>query len=97
MYRVSHAARYLRAGPFPRGSPPNHAGIFRCYPEFGIASIDVTVIALWLGHEQTSTTNIYLHADMSRKERAIARTNPPTTTPGRYRPPDALLAFLEAL
>ena len=49
---------------------------------------DVTVIALWLGHEQPSTTaNIYLHADMTQKERAIARVTPPGTTPGRYRPP----------
>jgi integrase/recombinase XerD len=62
------------------------------------AGTDVTVIALWLGHEQPSTTaNIYLHADMTQKERAIARVTPPGTTPGRYRPPDTLLAFLEAL
>lgn len=62
-----------------------------------LSGVDVTVIALWLGHEQVTTTNIYLHADMSQKERAIARTTPPNTTPGRYRAPDALLAFLEAL
>lgn len=62
-----------------------------------LSGVDVTVIALWLGHEQVSTTNIYLHADMSQKERAIARTTPPNTTPGRYRAPDAVLAFLEAL
>jgi hypothetical protein len=55
------------------------------------------VIALWLGHEQVSTTSIYLHADMSQKERAIARTTAPNATPGRYRAPDSLLAFLEAL
>lgn len=59
---------------------------------------DVTVIALWLGHEQPSTTaHIYLHADMTTKERAIARVKPPGTAPGRYRPPDTLLAFLDAL
>ena len=62
-----------------------------------LSGVDVTVIALWLGHEQVSTTNIYLHADMSQKERAIARTTPPNTKPGRYRAPDAMLAFLEAL
>lgn len=62
-----------------------------------LAGVDVTVIALWLGHEQVSTTNIYLHADMSQKERAIARTTPLGTKPGRYRAPDAVLAFLEAL
>jgi integrase/recombinase XerD len=61
------------------------------------AGIDVAVIALWLGHEQVSTTNIYLHADMSQKERAIARTTPPTTKPGRYQAPDAVMAFLESL
>ncbi len=61
------------------------------------AGNDIAVIALWLGHEQVSTTSIYLHADMSQKERAIARTTPPNVTPGRYRPPDSLLAFLEAL
>jgi Site-specific recombinase XerD len=62
-----------------------------------LSGVDVTVIALWLGHEQVSTTSIYLHADMSQKERAIARTTPPNSTPGRYRAPDAVLAFLEAL
>jgi site-specific recombinase XerD len=62
------------------------------------AGVDVTVIALWLGHEQPATTaNIYLHADMTQKENAIARVAPPGTTPGRYLPPDPLLAFLEAL
>jgi site-specific recombinase XerC len=61
------------------------------------AGNDIAVIALWMGHEQVSTTSIYLHADMSQKERAIARTTPPNVTPGRYRPPDSLLAFLEAL
>jgi site-specific recombinase XerD len=62
-----------------------------------LSGVDITVIALWLGHEQVTTTNVYLHADMSQKERAIARTTPPDTTPGRYRAPDTLLAFLEAL
>lgn len=59
--------------------------------------IEITIIALWLGHEQTSTSEIYIHADMTQKQRAIARVTPPGTTPGRYRPPDPLLAFLEAL
>jgi integrase/recombinase XerD len=61
------------------------------------AGVDITVIALWLGHEQIATTNIYLHADMTHKERAIARVTAPNTTPGRYQPADTLLAFLEAL
>ena len=55
------------------------------------------MIALWLGHEQVETTQIYLHADLAIKERALARTAPPDAKPGRYRPPDALLAFLEQL
>ncbi len=61
------------------------------------ACVDATVIALWLGHERVDTTQIYLHADLALKERAIARTTPPDTRPGRYKPPDTLLAFLETL
>ena len=61
------------------------------------AGIDTSVIALWLGHEQIETTQIYLHADLELKERALAKTAPANITPGRYRPPDKLLAFLEAL
>jgi integrase/recombinase XerD len=61
------------------------------------AGTDTSVIALWLGHEQIRTTQIYLHADLSLKEQALARTRPPDTTPGRYQPPDKLLGFLEAL
>jgi integrase/recombinase XerD len=49
------------------------------------------------GHEQVATTQIYVHADMTLKERAIARITPPTTKPGRYHAPDAMLAFLEHL
>jgi site-specific recombinase XerD len=61
------------------------------------AGVDSTVIALWLGHESVEATQIYLHADMHIKEQALARTTPADTTPGRYRPPDTLLAYLEAL
>jgi site-specific recombinase XerD len=61
------------------------------------AGIETTVIALWLGHERVETTQIYLHADLALKEKALARTKPPNAKPGRYRPPDTLLAFLEAL
>jgi integrase/recombinase XerD len=61
------------------------------------AGTDTSVIALWLGHEQAETTQIYLHADLALKEQALARTKPPDARPGRYRPPDKLLAFLEAL
>jgi site-specific recombinase XerC len=61
------------------------------------AGNDITVIALWLGHEQTSTTNIYLHADMTIKQKAIDKARPPAAKPGRYQPSDSLLAFLESL
>ena len=61
------------------------------------AGIDTAVIALWLGHEQIETTQIYLHADLQIKERALEKTAPITTKPGRFRPTDKLLAFLEAL
>jgi len=59
--------------------------------------VDRTVIALWLGHESTETTQIYLHADLALKEKALARTASSRVTPGRYRPDDKLLAFLEGL
>ena len=61
------------------------------------AGVDTSVIALWLGHEQVETTQIYLHADLTLKEQALSRTTPPNVAPGRYLPPDTLLAFLEAL
>jgi site-specific recombinase XerD len=61
------------------------------------AGVDTSVIALWLGHEQIRTTQIYLHADLAIKEKALARTTPPDTKPGRYQPPDRILAFLDAL
>jgi site-specific recombinase XerD len=61
------------------------------------APVDTATIALWLGHESDQTTQIYLHADLTLKQRAIDRTAPPGTKPGRYQPPDALLAFLGSL
>jgi integrase/recombinase XerD len=61
------------------------------------AGVDVSVIALWLGHESTRTVQIYLHADMTLKERALARTAPHGTQPGRYRAPDRLINFLNSL
>lgn len=61
------------------------------------AGVDRTVIALWLGHEQVETTQIYLDADLAMKERALARTAPPSARSRRFRPKDPLLAFLEGL
>lgn len=59
--------------------------------------VDPCVIALWLGHESPVTTKIYLHADLSIKEKALMRTAPRGIKPGRYRPADALLGFLNNL
>ena len=59
--------------------------------------VDRSVIALWLGHESVETTQMYLHADMRLKEQALSRTQPLNVKPGRYRPNDTLLAFLESL
>ena len=62
------------------------------------AGIDITVIALWLGHQSIETTQIYLHADMSVKERALERTTPTGAEPGQYQPiSDELLTFLQSL
>jgi site-specific recombinase XerD len=59
--------------------------------------VDLAVIALWLGHENVETTQIYIHADMRMKEKALARIAAPPTPSGRFRPDDQLLAFLEGL
>jgi integrase/recombinase XerD len=61
------------------------------------AGVDTSVIALWLGHVSVDTTQIYLHADLHLKEKALARTRPPNGKAGRYQPPDSLIAWLEAL
>jgi site-specific recombinase XerD len=58
---------------------------------------DLATISLWLGHENPRTSQIYLHAHLALKERALARTAPPHTKPGRYQPPDRILAFLDQL
>ena len=59
--------------------------------------VDIATIVLRAGHSSTQTTHIYEHADPALKEEAIARTAPLGAKPGRYRPPDTLLAFLESL
>lgn len=57
------------------------------------AGVDTSTIALLLGHEGVVTTQIYLHADLALKERALARITPPHVRPGRYRAPKAIMAF----
>jgi integrase/recombinase XerD len=61
------------------------------------AGVDITVIALWLGHESTATTRVCVHADMTLKQQALDQTTPIGGRPGRYQPPDQLLAFLQGL
>lgn len=59
--------------------------------------VDCSMIALWLGHESMETTQVYLHADLTMKEKALAKTQPYDAPPGRYHPDDELLTFLEGL
>jgi integrase len=61
------------------------------------AQVDILTIALWLGHSGTKATYVYIHADMVLKEQALARTAPSAVSPTRYKAPDSLIAFLEAL
>lgn len=61
------------------------------------SGVDLTVIALWLGHESPVTTHGYVEADLAMKERALAAIAPPAIRRTRYRPPNALLKFLQAL
>ncbi|MCK5036317.1 MAG: tyrosine-type recombinase/integrase [Candidatus Sabulitectum sp.] len=61
------------------------------------SGVDRSVIALWLGHESMETTQIYLHADLQMKEKALALTAPHGVAPGRYKPADDIMAFLKSL
>ena len=61
------------------------------------SGVDITLIALWLGHESPSTTHIYVEADLKMKEAALKMVQPPETKQVRYRTPDRLLAFLQGL
>jgi site-specific recombinase XerD len=59
--------------------------------------VDITVIALWLGHESTETTQVYVQANLTMKEKALAKTTPVNVRQTRYQPGDKLLAFLKSL
>jgi integrase/recombinase XerD len=61
------------------------------------SGVDITVIALWLGHESPATTHMYIEADLALKERALSKLQEPSTRPVRYKPSDKLLQFLEGL
>jgi site-specific recombinase XerD len=78
---------------------PLHPHVLRhsCAMSLLQAGVDTTVIALWLGHADVRSTQPYLHADLTIKERALALVTPAAARPGRYKPTDTLLAFLEGL
>lgn len=61
------------------------------------SGVDITVIALWLGHEDTATTHMYVEADLAMKEQALMKLQPSTAAPGRFRASDNLLSFLQSL
>lgn len=61
------------------------------------AGVDVSVIALWLGHESPTTTHIYVEADLEMKEKTLKSLRPPSVKAVRFRPPDQLMQFLTAL
>ncbi|MDD5321713.1 MAG: tyrosine-type recombinase/integrase, partial [Methylococcales bacterium] len=61
------------------------------------SGVDISVIALWLGHESPKTTYMYVEADLAMKERALARLQEPGMKAVRYRAPDSLLQFLKSL
>jgi integrase len=95
---TKHAATAARANPSlatKRISP--HVTRHSCAMQLLRSGADTATIALWLGHESNRTTDIYLSTDLELKQRALARTRPAQTTPGRYQPPDTLLTFLENL
>jgi integrase/recombinase XerD len=96
---AKHAATASRHCPSLQAkSLTPHALRHTCAMSLLAAGCDTSVIALWLGHDQSSTTDrIYLHGDMSIKQRALDRTRPRHVNPGRYRPVDPLLAFLTSL
>lgn len=95
---TKHAAAAAESCPSlgaKRVSP--HTTRHTCAMQLLQSGVDTATIALWLGHESTRSTDAYLNADLELKERALARTEPPNTTPGRYQPGDTLLTFLESL
>jgi site-specific recombinase XerD len=95
---ATHAATATRHCPSLEGKRL-HPHVLRhsCAMSLLQAGVDTTVIALWLGHADVRSTQPYLHADLTIKERALALLTPAAVPAGRYRPPDGVLAFLEAL
>jgi integrase/recombinase XerD len=96
---AKHTATAAQHCPSIRSKGPTpHVLRHTCAMSLLQSGCDSAVIALWLGHENVATTaRIYLHGDLSIKERALERTRPLNVKPGRYRPADPLLAFLSGL
>lgn len=93
-----HKALAARTAPSLAAKPLSpHSLRHTCAMTLLRSGVDIAVISLWLGHADIRSTQIYLHADMRIKERALARTTPTSAKPGRYRPKDSLLTFLESL
>jgi site-specific recombinase XerD len=93
-----HAATAARACPSLKGKRVTvHLLRHTMALEMLQAGVDRAVIALWLGHESVETTQIYLEATLAMKEQALAKTTPPHGGPGRFRPGDRLLSFLNNL
>ena len=61
------------------------------------SGVDSAVIALWMGHQDIRSTQVYIHADLKLKGEGAGPSHPPDVPPGRFQPPDKLLAFLESL
>jgi integrase/recombinase XerD len=61
------------------------------------SGVDISVIALWLGHESIETTHIYLQADLKTKKRSLAKLASVKGTDPRFKAPDSLLAFFDAI
>ncbi len=95
---AKHASAASERSPSLVGKHPTpHTLRHTCAMQLLESGVDLATIALWLGHASLQSTNIYVHADMALKERALARTTPANVRPGRYRPTDKLLAFLQSL
>ncbi|MDQ3092167.1 MAG: site-specific integrase [Actinomycetota bacterium] len=95
---ATHAANAAKRCPSLNGKRMHpHALRHSCAMSLLQAGVDTTVIALWLGHADVRSTQPYLHADLTIKERALALVTPAAVKPGRYKPSDAVLAFLEGL
>ena len=92
-----HAAAAARCPAITSKNVPPHTLRHSAAMALLHAGVDTSVIALWMGHEDPASTQVYLHADMTIKEKALARVQPHGTPPGRYRAPDTLLAFLDTL